>query len=169
MMIMTVFIIFAVFFLIATNVNMNYSKKPTVTLDDCIYSDDGLPIITANIGGDDMKFLLDTGSNQNIINPSILSDELKSTMVDGGRHDLTSASGVSEYEYKILSTQIDIGSIGMHDIEFRSMENMNSVFECIEEALGVKIAGLIGTPFMKSINISINLKDNECSFYDKDK
>ena len=115
----------------------------------------GLPIVTFTNNGEKLHFLLDTGSDDSYIVPSILDkleilrrDETATPIITGGGNMDSYGSVVMNIAYK--------------DHIFTNMFKVNAMEEAFKEAFdykGIVVHGILGSIFFNKYNYILDFKE----------
>lgn len=104
-------------------------------------SEVGLPFIQLEIMGKTYGFIVDTGSNVNLIS-SELKDELTHSITSAGKLSTLGVGGDSENELYEVPYSIE----GM--VFSALFGTQKDTFQAFEKEYGIKVGGLLGTEFM---------------------
>ena len=114
-----------------------------------------IPIATFNQGDKEITFLLDTGSDNNVINKGAL-DYVEHTMIEGG--DKTTLSGVNG------TTEVEHCSIKFtcEDENYEAnflVADLDEAFGTIRKGHCITIHGILGSKFLRSHNIVLDFQN----------
>ena len=113
----------------------------------------GLPIIQLEIMGKAYGFIVDTGSNVNLMS-SQLRDELIHGITSAGKLSTLGVGGDSENEVFEIPYTIE----GM---TFSALfGTQHDTFQAFEKEYGLKVSGLLGTDFMIRHRANIDFSDS---------
>ena len=113
----------------------------------------GFPILAFQNNGKTLKFLLDTGSNVNLIESSLIP-ELMITDKEVSKsniHSINDKEGLSE-NYKICFNYEQV----KFQAEFMGVSDVSG-FNLIKEKTGIEINGILGSPFMTKYKYILDL------------
>lgn len=119
-------------------------KKKTCIDFGAGYSLTDLPIATFYQGGVKLNFLLDTGSNNNIINKSVLS---KIGHKETGK--TASVYGMDGIDHECPYYSVDIEYKGSHYPTAFMVCDMDASFGNIKRETGVTVHGILGSKFFQ--------------------
>lgn len=113
-----------------------------------------IPIATFNQGDKEITFLLDTGSDNNVINKGAL-DYVEHTMIEGG--DKTTLSGVNG------TTEVEHCSIKFtcEDENYEAnflVADLDEAFGTIRKGHCITIHGILGSVFLRENNVVLDFK-----------
>ena len=117
----------------------------------------GVPIIELKCGGEMLKFVLDTGASDNVIemsvcrrlNAVVMSKDAFRPMVDfDGRNLEKEASAI--IPITICDSEVST--------QFTVIDDKRAFFEVLKNS-GVQVQGLLGVPFIIKANLLIDLKN----------
>lgn len=118
-----------------------------------------LPVVTFNQGNTKLNFILDTGSNNNTINESVLK-KLKYEKLD-----VTSESVGVEGNVEVLKFCKIILSCQGNDYPYNYMvRNLDAAFGEIKKESGVNLHGIIGSNFFNDYKAVIDFDKMIASF-----
>lgn len=112
----------------------------------------GLPIIQLEIMGKAYGFIVDTGSNVNLMS-SELRDELIHGITSAGKLSTLGVGGDSENEVFEIPYTIE----GMTFSALFGMQH--DTFQAFEKEYGLQVSGLLGTDFMIRHRANIDFSD----------
>lgn len=119
-----------------------FKKKPrredlVAKLISCEY----LPIVEADLNGNKVNFLLDTGASQSYIN---LDDCRKYGVVVGSEieNNVSGIGGLVSFTNELHNVNVKIGDVKLRE-PFNSM-NLNVVISSIKDGTGYRIVGVVG-------------------------
>lgn len=120
-----------------------------------------IPIATFSQGDKDIVFLLDTGSDNNVINKGAL-DYVEHEMLEGG--DTTTLSGVNG------TTEVEHCSIkfSCEDDTYKAdflVADLNEAFNTIKKGHCITIHGILGSNFLRKHNVVLDF--NNLTAYSK--
>ena len=120
-----------------------------------------IPIATFSQGDKDIVFLLDTGSDNNVINKGAL-DYVEHEMLEGG--DTTTLSGVNG------TTEVEHCSIkfSCEDDTYKAdflVADLNEAFNQIRKGHCITIHGILGSNFLRNHNVVLDF--NNLTAYSK--
>ena len=112
----------------------------------------GLPIIQLKVMGKMCWFIVDTGSNVNLIS-SELKNELVQSLKSVGKQSTLGVGGDSENDVFEIPYSVD-------DRTFNALfGTLDGTFQMFEEEYGFMVSGLLGTEFMIRHRVIIDLSD----------
>lgn len=113
-----------------------------------------IPIATFNQGDKEITFLLDTGSDNNVINKGAL-DYVEHTMIEGG--DKTTLSGVNgTTEVKHCSIKFTCEDEN-YEANFL-VADLDEAFGTIRKGHCITIHGILGSVFLRENNVVLDFK-----------
>ena len=120
-----------------------------------------IPITTFSQGDKDIVFLLDTGSDNNVINKGAL-EYVEHEMIEGG--DTTTLSGVNG------TTEVEHCSIkfSCEDDTYKAdflVADLNEAFNTIKKGHCITIHGILGSNFLRNHNVVLDF--NNLTAYSK--
>ena len=118
----------------------------------------GLPIIQLKVMGKMRWFIVDTGSNVNLIS-SELKEDLVQSLTSVGKQSTLGVGGDSENEIFEIPYSIDEKTF------YALFGILVGTFQAFEEEYGFKVSGLLGTEFMVRHKVIIDMSD--CMIYIK--
>ena len=112
----------------------------------------GLPIIQLEIMGKVYWFIVDTGSNVNLMSPE-LKDELIHSITSAGKLSTLGVGGDSENDlYEIPYSIEGMAFSAIFGTQY-------STFQVFEKEYGIKVGGLLGTEFMIRHRVIIDFSE----------
>lgn len=112
----------------------------------------GLPIIQLKVMGKVCWFVVDTGSNVNLIS-SELKNELVQSLTSVGKQSTLGVGGDSENEVFEIPYSVDERTF------YALFGTLDGTFQAFEEEYGFKVSGLLGTEFMLRHRVIIDMSD----------
>lgn len=122
-----------------------------------------LPIASFYQGKKKLNFLLDTGSDKNVVNNDALK-EIKHQIKEQTKEDVTHLSGVGGTR-KVSICTITFGTVEESYTEDFLITDLTEGFGVIEEAHCITLHGILGSSFLKRHNVVIDF--NTLSAYSK--
>ena len=116
-----------------------------------------LPIASFKQGDKDLVFLLDSGSDNNVINEGAL-DYIEHEMYnapDGNTHTLSGVNGTTEVKHCSIKFSSEEKS---YKADFL-VANMNEAFGMIKRHHCITIHGMLGSKFLRSHNIVLDFQN----------
>lgn len=156
MIILKVLIIIVVVFIIAFIIN-GIEDHNTTSLMRLSFADTmgrlKLPVVSLTNNNKSFNFLIDTGSSVSIID-TLVVDQLKYTKLESEG----TAYGIDGNVFTVEYAQIELSheSTKFED-EFQMMRV--DAFDNIEKVDGMKIAGILGSTFLKKYNFTIDYEN----------
>lgn len=144
------------------NLFMKNKEVPKESISIKKYMPGNLPIITLTNNGIALNFLIDTGSNISHICPKVLKD-IKYT-VENSNTSISGIGGMTN-ESAICKAKFKDSLSKEYDIQLVISSSLEQSAECIKEATGVEVHGLLGTNFLQEYKYVINF--DELSVYVK--
>jgi len=123
----------------------------------------GIPVIVAEFKGNNLLFILDTGSDTNFLDKSVyehFKDDIETTDGDGF---VIGVEGTEIPRGKLLTMPMKIGNKELSE-KFFTLPEGTTGFELIEKQCGARIHGILGTPFILHNKLIIDLTNGEMSF-----
>lgn len=114
----------------------------------------GLPIVTLRQGEKKLNFVLDTGSNHNIIDNHVLP-EIKHTMTN-------MCSDIYGIDGNKTSNRFCIITVSYKDVNYEyeyQVCDMSNAFDNIKQETGVTVHGIIGSGFFQKFQYVLDFKD----------
>jgi hypothetical protein len=116
------------------------------------FTSPNIPIITISQGNRELNFILDTGSDRNIIDSNILP-LLEHTQHKGGESiALTGVGGTKKVQICSITFQIKEES---YTADFL-VSDMKDAFSAVKEASAVHLHGILGSEFLRSNKIVLD-------------
>jgi predicted aspartyl protease len=126
------------------------------------FTSPNIPIASFQQGDKDIVFLLDTGSDNNVINKSAL-DYVDHTMFEdtGGKTTLAGVNGVTEVQHCSIkfSCEEDV-----YEANFL-VADLDEALNTIKKSHCITIHGILGSKFLRSHNVVLDF--NSLSAYSK--
>lgn len=121
-----------------------------------------VPIATFRQGNKNFRFLLDTGSEHNVINKDALQF-LEHEMIDEGdlKRTLSGVGGTEEVQncyIKFSCTNEENGESETYCTNFL-VTDLSAPFDDIMEQHGIQLHGIIGSMFLKEHNVIMDFKN----------
>lgn len=113
-----------------------------------------LPIITFQVGGKKLNFLLDTGANYCIIDSNLL-DTIEHTKLNL-EGTVYGAGGV---EVKVSYVSIDLKYKGVDYADMFQVLDLSNTFGMIKEESGVNLHGVLGNSFFQKYKYVIDFDE----------
>lgn len=136
-----------------TNNNNNEANQTTIMSFKPGFVSPDIPIVTLTQENKKYNFLLDTGSNKNVIDESALK-ELK-YQIQGSSSSLTGLEGnISEVQQCTITLTSNTGDF----TEEFLITDLSGVFGGIEEDHGIKVHGMIGSQFLRKYGYVMDFK-----------
>ncbi len=133
----------------------------TISVSDYI-SKFELPAIIFNCKGEELLFILDSGSNGCHINSSVLRDlGVESSHVEqkeGAENYVATGNGVSAPSTEKCDLDLSLGKYNFN-VPF-SVEDLDAAFDYIYRTDGVRVHGILGTNFLRANNWTIDFANN---------
>lgn len=114
----------------------------------------GLPIVTFYQGEKKFNFLLDTGSNDNIIDSNIL-DQLNHNKIDY-EGTITGLDGIVN---KVTACNIDFSYKEQHYPFAYLIKDMKGPFDLMKKDYGVNLHGIIGSKFFNKFKYILDFAE----------
>lgn len=117
-----------------------------------------LPVVTAQIGGSQLRFGLDTGANTNLLDAKKLAEIDPSLITQFDESEMFGliAFGQQAFAANIVETDL-------HGLVFGSMKYLFTDISHLKELSDNRVDGLLGFPFFQSGKFSINYATKELS------
>ena len=117
------------------------------------FTSPNIPIVTFYQGDKELNFIIDTGSDDNVISKEAL-DSIEYEMIDykgivygiGGNYDVEGCNITFEYEGETFT--------GM----FIVSDNLREAFASIRKCHAIPLHGMLGSKFLKENNIVLDFK-----------
>ena len=113
-----------------------------------------IPIATFQQGDKKIVFLLDTGSENNVINKEALS-YIKHEVKEGALTTLSGVGGTKEVSHCSISFMCD----GEEYTADFLVTDLKEAFDMIEREHGITIHGIIGSVFLRENNVILDFKN----------
>ena len=126
----------------------------------------GTPIIVAEFQGERLLFVLDTGSDTNFLDERVyehFKDSIEATEGDGF---VIGVEGNEIPRGKLVTVPMQIVNRQLSVKFFTLPQGMNS-FEMLEKQHGLRLHGILGTPFILHNRLIIDLSNGEMRFGDR--
>lgn len=118
------------------------------------FTSPNLPIATFYQGDKELNFIIDTGSDDNIINSSVLKDIKYEEVEHNGT--LAGVGGVFEVKACKLSFQLDGENF---TAKFIVSDHLQEAFDNIRKAHAIPLHGMLGSKFLMSNNIVLDFNN----------
>ena len=118
------------------------------------FTSPNLPIATFNQGGKELNFIIDTGSDDNVVNREALAD-IKYDMIEH-QGTLAGVGGVFEVEACNISFQLEKDSF---TAKFLISDHLKEAFDDIRKAHAIPLHGMLGSKFLVDNNIVLDFKN----------
>ena len=125
------------------------------------FTSPNLPIATFYQGDKELNFIIDTGSDDNVINKEALKD-IKHEMMEH-KGTLAGVGGVFEVEACNISFQLESESF---TAKFLISDSLQHAFDDIRKAHAIPLHGMLGSKFLMQNNIVLDF--NNMIAYNKD-
>ena len=148
-----VFMVLIIIFIVNTIENVRAKRRNSISFKEAMDLVE-IPVVTFYNGDKKLNFLLDTGSNNSIINESAISDlkyeECNSKVSTIGMEGNKSESNVCiiKLNYKNNTFKDEFSVI-----------NMDSAFSTIKQESGVQIHGILGSKFFEKYKYVLDFKE----------
>jgi hypothetical protein len=130
-----------------------FKKKDTISFKQAFELTE-LPIVTFYQGSNKFNFLLDTGSNDNIIDKNIL-DKVEHTVLEQS----SSLYGLEGNKQKVELCEIVL-SYKNHNYKYRYLVNdMSTPFGMLKQETGVTLHGIIGSKFFNEFKYVLDFAE----------
>lgn len=120
-----------------------------------------IPVVTAKIGNQKLRFGLDTGAEVNLLNAA-LKAEIDPLQINGLKTE--EIQGVDKVVHPVLATLITNTVVGEHD--FEHMKYLFTDMSHLQSEDGFAIDGLLGFPFFSKYKMSINYRKGKIYFWE---
>ena len=116
-----------------------------------------IPIASFQQGDKDIVFLLDTGSENNVINKKALDfiDYQKHELEDGQKLTLSGVNGTTEVEHCNIKFSSDDET---YETDFL-IADLEEAFNAIRKSHCITIHGILGSKFLRSHNVILDFKN----------
>ncbi len=125
------------------------------------FTSPNIPITTFRQGDKELNFIIDTGSDDNVINRNALK-EIQYEMVD---HDGTLAGVGGVFKVEACSISFQYGEDDF-TAKFLIADHLQQAFDNIRKAHAIPLHGMLGSNFLKENNIVLDF--NNMIAYNKD-
>ena len=113
-----------------------------------------IPIATFNQENKELNFIIDTGSDDNVIDKEALKD-IKYEMVE---HEGTLAGVGGVYQVGACNITFTLGD-DTFTTKFLISEHLQEAFNNLREAHAIQLHGMLGSNFLRSNNIVLNFNN----------
>lgn len=130
-------------------------KKNRVEMDfKAAFDLTGLPIVTFQQGETKLNFLLDTGSDNSLINTEVLKDLVYTKL-----NNTSSVKGLDGIKHTTSNCRMVITYNGVDFLNYFMIHDLSNAIQAVKSNYGVTIHGILGGLFFKRYKSILNYEE----------
>lgn len=118
------------------------------------FTSPNIPIATFKQGDKELVFLLDTGSDNNVVNKKAL-EYIDHEMIEGDKHTLSGVNGTTEVEHCMIEFSCEEEKYKANFL----VADLDEAFSKIRQCHCITIHGILGSVFLRDNNVILDFKN----------